>query len=163
MKQILHWWTRAGSRGYRGPRHAALLRADGRIDRIDLVTTSRWGYDLSGVVAAALLVPASGRWSVGHRIEATTPERAFAVAARLERWLAWRERWLDQHPEVRLEEILRGRDWYSHMSDDFAVWASGERQDAALRDLCAQVPDEVVRALWSRYAPPECAVPGGAS
>ena len=163
MRDLAHWWSRASGRGYRGPRDAALLRADGRIDRIDLTVTSRWGYDLSDVISVALLVPASGRWSIGHRIAATTPERAFALAARLEQWLAWRERWLDQHPEVRLEEVLRHRDWYSHMSDDFAVWASGERQDVTLRDLCAQVPDDVVRALWSRYAPPECVVSGGVS
>lgn len=163
VRDLRHWWTLATGRGYRGPRHAAVLRESGAIERIDLAQDKRWGFDFAGIRDVAMLVPASGAWMAQGRVEGATPERVFALAARLEQWRAWRERWLDAHPEVRLVEILRRRDWYSHMSDDGTVWAAGEREDARLRDLCAQVPADVTRALWARYAPPECLVPGGAS
>lgn len=164
LRDLRHWWSRATERGYRGPRHAAILRESGAIERVDLAKANQWRFNFGGIRDVAMLVPASGAWMTHGRVEAATPERAFAVAARLDRWRAWRERWLAAHPEVRLEEVLRRRDWYSHMSDDGAVWAAGEREDAQLRDLCAQVPADTVRALWARYAPPECCtVPGSVS
>ena len=163
VRDLRYWWSRATERGYRGPRHAAVLHESGAIVRVDLAHDRQWSFDFAGIRDVAMLVPASGAWMTRDRVEGETPERAFALADRLERWRAWRERWLDAHPEVRLEQILRRRDWYSHQSDDGAVWAAGEREDARLRDLCAQVPDDAVRALWAQYAPAECLVPGGAS
>jgi len=66
---------------------------------------------------------------------------------------------LDANPAAKLEMLLESCDWYSHLSDDPAVWPRLDRQMAKIAKVLPQVPAATVRALWAQYAPNGFACP----
>jgi hypothetical protein len=62
-------------------------------------------------------------------------------------------------PTLQLERVLKNRDWTSHFSDDYSVWAAGEVNDRALKEILPQVPADDVKRLWQQYAPNNVSCP----
>jgi hypothetical protein len=50
-------------------------------------------------------------------------------------------------PAERFERLLASTDWYSAQSDDYSVWAAGERRMRELQELIGQLGPEAQRAF----------------
>ena len=62
-------------------------------------------------------------------------------------------------PTLQLERILQNRDWTSCFSDDHSVWAAGEANNRALKEILPKVPVDDVKRLWRQYAPGNISCP----
>lgn len=80
-----------------------------------------------------------------------------AVEMRKE-WDKEQKRLVDE-PAYALEQLLKGRDWHAHFSDDFNAWSAARCEDLLLKELLAKVPKDVAQALWTQYAPREVKFP----
>ena len=69
------------------------------------------------------------------------------------------EKKIEEDPTLYLERILKERDWYACMSDDYAYWSAGEKNRRDFEAVVSKVKPEVVRKLWSKYAPREFKCP----
>lgn len=62
-------------------------------------------------------------------------------------------------PVANLESLLESCDWYSHMSDDPAVWPRIDRQMEKVAAVWPLVPATTAQTLWAKYAPASMACP----
>lgn len=53
--------------------------------------------------------------------------------------------------EQQYRTALAGHDWYYDYSDDYSVWAAGQRQREALREMRKNI--DTTGAIWNEYAP----------
>lgn len=66
---------------------------------------------------------------------------------------------LDANPVAKLETLLEGCDWYSHLSDDPSVWPRLDRQMEKISKVLPQVDAQTAQTLWAKYAPAGVAFP----
>lgn len=66
---------------------------------------------------------------------------------------------LDANPAAKLEMLLEACDWYSHMSDDPAVWPRLDRQMDKIGKVLPLVDVQTAQALWTKYAPADMTCP----
>ena len=50
-----------------------------------------------------------------------------------------------------LETALRMHNWNYRMDDNFKAWKQGEAEYKAILQLCAELPEAVVRGAWMKY------------
>ena len=150
----------------RNVRAMAIVLAD-RISVVDL-SSAHAAQPFARLIGAPgymgfVTVTSKGGWGVtveydgGYRYDCDLDGRDAAVA----RCRAlWNEadaltRRLTTDPVFALETALKHHDWWSAMSDDHSVWASGEAASKRIQSLLERVPRGVAADLWNRYAPKE--------
>lgn len=61
--------------------------------------------------------------------------------------------------EAQAANLLEKTDWYTHMSDDAAVWAGGERKMDLLMQALSRLPEDKARELWATHETADVAFP----
>lgn len=176
LRTLRGWMNDARRRGYNGPREGAVLMTDGTVVMVPDLTNWLESHNiLSGLapenVAATFCLAPRGGWCgtanvVGLRgchnlytrgcktLEAAVEEMAADLLAHNTRMDGLR-----RDPAARLEALLASHDWYSAYSDAPGVALAGDHDWDAIRTLMGQVDPQVVKSLFTKYAPGDMVCP----
>lgn len=125
--------------------------AEGTLKAVALSAPKGWhgeqDYVVDGTSRTARAFSHADAASVFAALDAEVANIAAAEAA------------LDANPAAKLEMLLESCDWYSHMSDDPAVWPRLDRQMEEVAKVWPRVDDQTAQALWAKYAPASMTCP----
>jgi hypothetical protein len=156
-QSILYWAGKSG--------HEIHVVTASTATKVDLTSwsTARGSLDSVGVenILGHVHAGSDGEWSATATfglqnrwgVHMDSLEAAVAKVREDHATMAAVEERKTSDPVYALEEILKNRDWYSHMSDDHGVWAAGMAEDREIKELEEKVGPEVSAALVAKYIP----------
>lgn len=148
---------------------AVVLLRDGNRVTVDLTsyqTYYKTSRAISGDIEAVALDSVTGGWmgEATYVVDGTTCtvrtqgklpdcDSVFAVLRADVSNILAAEAALDANPVAKLEMLLESCDWYSHLSDDPAVWPRLDVQMNKIAKVLPHVDAQTAKTLWAKYAP----------